>query len=88
MTRRFVVSGRVQGVGFRDFVRRAARSHSVRGWVRNREDGRVEALATGDPESLAAFEATLRAGSALSRIESIETADLEDAPFPDFEVRR
>jgi acylphosphatase len=88
MTRRFVVSGRVQGVGFRDFVRRAARSHSVRGWVRNREDGCVEALATADFEALDAFEATLRAGSALSRIESIDTAELEETPFTDFEVRR
>jgi len=88
VTRRYLVSGRVQGIGFRDFVRRTARAHRVHGWVRNREDGCVEAVVTAEEETLARFEDLLRAGSALSRIESVETAELDETPFPDFEVRR
>ena len=86
MTRSYLVSGRVQGIGFRDWVRRTARTHGVRGWVRNREDGRVEAVATA--EDLEPFEAALRKGSALSRIETLDFSDLEETPFADFEVRR
>lgn len=88
MTRNYLVSGRVQGIGFREWVRRTARSHGVRGWVRNREDGRVEAVATSDAEALARFEAALRGGSALSRIESVESSEVEETLFADFEVRR
>ena len=88
MTRSYLVSGRVQGIGFRDWVRRTARTHGVRGWVRNREDGRVEAVATAESSILARFESVLREGSAVSRIESVETSDLEEMLFADFEVRR
>ena len=88
MTRHYVVGGRVQGVGFRDFVRRIARAHGVRGWVRNREDGRVEAVATADRDALEKFEADLRAGSSISRVESFDTADLEETLFTEFEIRR
>ena len=87
MTRRYVVTGRVQGIGFRDFVRRTARTHGVRGWVRNREDGCVEAVATAEAEALGRFETALREGSRLSRIESIDTSDLDETPFPEFEIR-
>ena len=87
MTRSYLVSGRVQGIGFRDWMRRTARSQGVRGWVRNREDGRVESVATADTAVLEIFEAALHRGSALSRIESIDSSDLEETPFPDFEVR-
>ncbi|HKB69959.1 MAG TPA: acylphosphatase [Thermoanaerobaculia bacterium] len=82
------MSGRVQGIGFREWVRRTARSHGVRGWVRNREDGRVEAVATAEAEILERFESVLRGGSAISRIESLETSDVEETLFADFEVRR
>jgi acylphosphatase len=88
MTRNYLVSGRVQGIGFRDWVRRTARRHGVRGWVRNREDGRVEAVATADAETIERFEEALRSGSALSRIESVETSEVEETLFADFEVRR
>jgi acylphosphatase len=88
VTRSYLVSGRVQGIGFREWVRRTARSHGVRGWVRNREDGRVEAVATAEAEILERFESVLRGGSAISRIESLETSDVEETLFADFEVRR
>ena len=88
MTRSYLVSGRVQGIGFREWVRRTARAQSVRGWVRNREDGRVEAVATAEADVLERFERTLRGGSAISRIESVESSDVDETPFSDFEIRR
>jgi len=88
MTRRYVVEGRVQGIGFRDFVRRTARRHGVRGWVRNREDGRVEAVATAEADALERFEADLRTGSPLSRIDSVDTSDVYETPFAEYEIRR
>jgi acylphosphatase len=56
--------------------------------VRNREDGRVEAVATAEADVLERFEQTLRGGSAISRIESVESSDVDETPFSDFEIRR
>ena len=86
-TRRYVVSGRVQGVGFRHFVRAQARKMNVGGWVRNREDGRVEAVATADGEVLALFESALRSGPPLSAVSGVSAADEEPSEFVSFEVR-
>jgi len=88
MTRSYLVSGRVQGIGFREWVRRTARAQGVRGGVRNREDGRVEAVATAQADVLERFERMLRDRSAISRIESVESSDVDETPFSDFEVRR
>jgi acylphosphatase len=60
VARRFVVSGRVQGVGFRYFAADAARREGLSGAVRNLEDGTVEALAQGEAESVERFERALR----------------------------
>ena len=87
MTRRYLVSGSVQGVGFRDFVRSAARRMNVKGWVRNTRDGRVEAVATAEPDVLALFEGALRRGPELSRVESVERFEAPDEEFEQFEVR-
>lgn len=72
VARRFVVSGRVTGVGFRYFTQEAARREGITGVVRNLPDGRVEAIAEGDAESLTRFELALRRGPARARIESVE----------------
>ncbi|MCW0183450.1 MAG: acylphosphatase, partial [Zavarzinia sp.] len=69
-------SGRVQGVGFRHFTRDAAAALGIDGWVRNRMDGRVEALARGSDEALKAFRAACRQGPPASRVDDIaEQAD-------------
>lgn len=73
VTKHFLISGRVQGVGFRQFVRAMAERLRVRGWVRNLSDGRVEALATGSAESLISFEAHLRAGPPNSQVNGLRT---------------
>ena len=86
--RRFVVTGRVQGVGFRAFVARSASRLAGRGWVRNRVDGSVEACAEGAPDAMEAFETALRTGPSWSRVESVhsESCTVDDS-VSGFEVR-
>jgi acylphosphatase len=72
VARRFLISGRVQGVGFRWFAREAAEREGVHGWVRNLPDGRVEAQAEGDADALERFERALRSGPRGSRIDDVE----------------
>lgn len=69
---RFVVRGRVQGVFFRQSTLERARALGLDGWVRNREDGCVEGLATGAPEALASLRAWLRQGPPAARVEDVE----------------
>jgi len=68
---RYVVSGRVQGVGFRFFTRRLATDLQLRGTVRNMADGTVEAVAIGSEAALAEFEVVLGAGPAASRVDRV-----------------
>jgi len=70
---RLIVSGRVQGVGYRYFTQRTARHLGVTGWVRNRGDGRVEAEAQAEPTVLAEFIAELRAGPPLGHVTDLTT---------------
>lgn len=70
-TIRLLITGRVQGVGFRHFTRDAGRALGLDGWVRNRMDGSVEALARGGEEALAAFRAACRQGPPASRVDTI-----------------
>jgi acylphosphatase len=86
--RRFVVSGRVQGVGFRYFVQHAASRDGLRGWVRNLPDGQVEAVAEGDAAALDRLEATLRRGPASARVARVFTEpDTPSGEARDFEIR-
>ena len=71
IARRFIVSGRVQGVGFRYFAQDAARREGLHGYVLNREDGTVEAVAEGESGSLERFERALRRGPSKSRVEHV-----------------
>ena len=72
VARRFVISGRVQGVGFRWFAESAAAREGLHGWVRNLPDGRVEAQAEGDAEALDRFERALRHGPPAARVEAVD----------------
>jgi acylphosphatase len=74
--RRFIVSGRVQGVGFRYFALDAARRDGLQGYVTNRDDGSVEAVAEGEPEALERFERALRRGPSRSRVEHVMVDEL------------
>jgi len=67
-----IVSGRVQGVGFRDFVRREADARQLAGYVRNSDDGRrVELVAEGAEEALAGMIEAVRRGPRLARVEDV-----------------
>jgi acylphosphatase len=79
---RYIVRGRVQGVGFRDFALRAARDAGVTGWVRNRDDGAVEAMAFGSTAELAVFAAALAEGPRRSLVERVEQEPLGEQPAP------
>lgn len=69
---RIFVTGRVQGVSYRDWVVRTAQRTGLTGWVRNLRDGRVEILASGDEEALAALIEGCRDGPALARVDHVE----------------
>lgn len=69
------MSGRVQGVFFRETCRREAAARGVRGWVRNRGDGTVEATFEGDPAAVAAMVAWCHSGPPLAHVESVEVRD-------------
>jgi acylphosphatase len=71
LARRFLVSGRVQGVGYRYFVLDAARREGLHGYVKNLPDGRVEAEAEGEAEALDRFERALRQGPSRARVEHV-----------------
>lgn len=84
---RFIVSGRVQGVGFRAATRDRAQALGLRGWVRNLADGRVETQAQGPADALDAFRDWLHSGPGAARVERIEQAEPNDETLPSFEVR-
>jgi len=76
VARRYVISGRVQGVGFRYFAEAAAMREGISGWVRNTGDGRVEVSAEGDLEAVDRFERHLRHGPPSARVEDVAVDDL------------
>lgn len=75
VARHYMVTGRVQGVGFRYFVQRAAAVEGLHGWVRNLPNGSVEAHAEGEFESLMRFERQIRQGPPASRVDECDVAD-------------
>ena len=77
IARRFFISGDVQGVGFRFFTQRAAARHQVVGFVKNLDDGRVEALAEGPSRSVEAFKDELATGPRFSSVDRLEEINIE-----------
>lgn len=80
--------GRVQGVGFRFFVRERAALEGIAGWTRNAEDGSVEIEAEGEAAAIERFERAVRQGPAGSRVDSVEAVDVTPEHRRGFEVRR
>ena len=85
--RTFVVTGRVQGVGYRYFAQKAALALNLRGWVRNLPSGSVECLAAGSAAALAQFEDRLRQGPVLARVDFIESTDSHGVSIEGFHIR-
>jgi acylphosphatase len=75
--RRFLVRGRVQGVGFRWFVEREAHILGIAGWVRNNHNGTVEVLAQGTRDQLAGLRSRLREGPRAARVDDVEESDAQ-----------
>jgi acylphosphatase len=86
--RRFLVYGRVHGVGFRWFVEREAHLLKLAGWVRNNHDGTVEVLAMGRRDQLAGLRSRLHEGPRAARVDRVEDFDAEPvAGLTSFQVR-
>jgi acylphosphatase len=75
IARKFLVRGRVQGVGFRWFVEREAHMLGIAGWVRNNHDGSVEVLAQGTRDQLSGLHSRLREGPRAARVDAVEVSE-------------
>src|SRR5579871_5236171 len=84
--KRWLISGRVQGVGFRYFVQRAATQLNLTGYVRNREDGSVEVYAAGAPEQLSRFAALLQHGPRGAVVRAAEEQPAETLGYRSFVI--
>lgn len=87
MTRRYRVSGRVQGVGFRWFAGRIAEAFDIGGWVRNADDGSVEILASGTPENLRSFKEQIEIGPTSARVDRVDDEERPEERFDRFTVK-
>ena len=89
ISRKYLIRGQVQGVGFRFFAQRSAATHQIRGYVRNLEDGRVEALAQGNEKQVEAFKHDITAGPRYSQVSDVEEIVLDpDSYYSTFRIER
>lgn len=85
--RRYLITGRVQGVGFRYFTLSTARRLGLSGWVRNCADGSVEAMAQGEEPQLKSLESSLRKGPSFGFVDKVDIQDLPtDSGLGPFQV--
>ncbi|GAB4069921.1 hypothetical protein GCM10028812_35690 [Ancylobacter sonchi] len=84
---RIVVHGRVQGVGYRAWLAMEAGRRGLRGWVRNRRDGTVEALLHADEATMEALIDACRRGPAAASVSAIDRFETDEVPPASFEVR-
>lgn len=83
-----IISGTVQGVGFRYFTQMKAVQYGITGWVKNRSDGTVEIVAVGEKEDLDHFIHILRQGNPFSKVSDIKITELADSePFQSFKIK-
>ena len=80
LAKRFIVRGRVQGVGFRWFVQREAQMLGITGWVRNNFDGAVEVLACGNDSQLSILKSRLEKGPRAARVDAVEESSAQASP--------
>lgn len=85
--RLFLVSGHVQGVGFRAYARREAHRYGVNGWARNLADGRVEVHAEGPDEAIAAFGGAITKGPSWATVRHVESRESTMLNLEDFQSR-
>jgi acylphosphatase len=85
--KRWIISGTVQGVGFRYFVQNKARALGLSGWARNLDNGSVEVYATGKPKSLDELAAALHIGPSMAYVRSVEEKNEPVQSFAGFSIR-
>jgi acylphosphatase len=85
--KRYFVRGRVQGVGFRDFVQHVAAELSLAGYARNLEDGRVEVYAVGSPGKLSDLAGRLWRGPRLADVRGVEEQDAPVQKYRSFDIK-
>lgn len=89
IARKFLIRGNVQGVGYRFFAQRAAARHQVVGYVRNRADGTVEALAEGPANDVEEFKNDLAAGPQWAAVDNVEEINLDPTGhYSSFRIER
>ena len=87
IARRYLISGRVQGVGFRCFAADVAAHEGIVGWVRNLPDRRVEVAAEGDREAVERFERAIRHGPPAARVDDVDVTEAVPADAFGFSIR-
>lgn len=85
--RRYVVKGRVQGVGYRDFVKREAEKRGLAGYARNLDDGTVEVHAVGPASQVEDLLGVLQRGPRLAQVHGVDHEPAPVAPYPSFDIR-
>lgn len=88
ITRKYIVHGRVQGVGFRYFTRKMAEAFDIAGVVRNASDGSVEIVASGSAENHRSFKEQIGIGPDGARVDKITVQELAPERFDGFNVQR
>lgn len=86
ITKHIMVSGRVQGVGFRYFIKQSAEGLQIKGWVRNLYSGDVEIMVSGEKQALEDFITSIWSGNGFSRIEGVEIEQVDYQRFKHFEI--
>lgn len=87
VAKKMIVSGKVQGVGFRYFSQATAAEHDINGWVRNLSDGTVELHVEGEEGKYNSFKQSLRDGNRFVGVEQIEEKDVPTENYKAFEIR-
>jgi acylphosphatase len=87
-TYHLIITGKVQGVWYRESARKEAERFQITGWIRNNPDGSVEAVVTGQEEALREFTNWCRKGPLLAKVSGLVAELLEEQAFPSFEVRK
>jgi len=87
ISRRLRIHGRVQGVSYRAWAARAARSRGLTGWVRNLQDGSVETLVVGEPDAVEAFTADCQRGPIAARVDRVDQQEEGVTSIEGFTIR-
>ena len=83
-----LISGKVQGVFFRDSAGKVAQNFNITGWIKNRQDDKVEAMISGDEKDVQAFINWCKSGPERAKVEEVIVSSKEKTSFEKFEIKR